>query len=115
MCDTIVAVHPGRPVWIGKNSDREPAEAQVVERHPAARHPPGARLRATHLEVPQAAATHEVWISRPHWMWGCEMGVALSWVLRHGRLACALTWIYRTSDLEPEVAVQSGAKLLHAL
>ncbi len=80
MCDTIVAAHPGQPVWLGKNSDREPGEAQVVERHPVERHPaarhrPGSSLRATHLELPRAEATYEVILSRPGWMWGCEMGV----------------------------------------
>ncbi len=75
MCDTLVAVHPGRSVWLGKNSDREPGEVQVVERHPAARHRTGSSLRATHRSLPQAEQTHEVILSRPRWMWGCEMGV----------------------------------------
>ncbi len=75
MCDTIVTVHPDRPVWIGKNSDREPGEVQVVERFIAAGHRAGATLSATHLELPQAAETGEVILSRPAWMWGCEMGV----------------------------------------
>ncbi len=74
MCDTIVAAHPGRPVWLAKNSDREPDEEQVVEWRPAARHRSGTTL-APHLELPQAASTCEVILSRPSWMWGCEMGV----------------------------------------
>ncbi len=55
MCDTIVAVHPGQPVWIGKNSDREPGEVQVVEL--------------------SSADVGEVILSRPSWMSGGEMGV----------------------------------------
>lgn len=75
MCDTLVYVPPeGGPVWFGKNSDREPSEAQVVEHLPAARHPEGARLRATWIEIDQARDTHEVVLSRPAWMWGAEMG-----------------------------------------
>lgn len=75
MCDSVVVVVPGQPVWLGKNSDRAPDEVQVVERHPAAEHPAGASLRTTHLELPQARATLELILSRPRWMWGCEMGV----------------------------------------
>ncbi len=75
MCDTIVAAYPDRPVWIGKNSDREPGEVQVVERRPADRHRARSVVRATYLELPQAERTHQVILSRPQWMWGCEMGV----------------------------------------
>jgi dipeptidase len=77
MCDAIVAVPPATTdgaVWFGKNSDREPGEAQPIEHLAAAKHPPGARVRTTYLEIPQAAETHEAVISRPAWMWGCEMG-----------------------------------------
>ena len=77
MCDTVVAVPPATAdgaVWFGKNSDREPGEAQVVEHLPAARHPSGAKVRCTYLELPQAEATREVVLSRPFWGFGCEMG-----------------------------------------
>lgn len=74
MCDTMVVVGPDR-VWLAKNSDREPGEAQAVEHHPRRRHPPGARLRATYLELDEVAETHELVISRPAWMWGAEMGM----------------------------------------
>ncbi|MCK6551983.1 C69 family dipeptidase [Myxococcota bacterium] len=75
MCDTLVAVPPWTKdgaVWLAKNSDREPGEAQLVEHHLA--RPGGARLRATHVELGDAAA-HEVVLSRPAWMWGAEMGM----------------------------------------
>src|SRR5688572_33353209 len=55
MCDTLVAVGDDA-VAFAKNSDREPAEAQVVE----------------HVE--RTKDTHEIVISRPVWMWGAEMG-----------------------------------------
>lgn len=77
MCDTIVAVPPATvdgAVWFGKNSDREPGEAQLVEHHPAKSHASPASLRCTYVEIPQAARTFEVLLSRPFWMWGAEMG-----------------------------------------
>jgi hypothetical protein len=73
MCDTMVVVGPDA-VWLAKNSDREPGEAQRVEHLPRARHPDGARVRTTYLELDQTRETHEVVLSRPVWMWGAEMG-----------------------------------------
>lgn len=77
MCDSFV-ITPGLSadgaLWFGKNSDREPGEAQVVEHLPGQTHLPGARLQVTHLEIPQVRRTREVLISRPRWMWGAEMG-----------------------------------------
>lgn len=80
MCDTIVAVPPstagnsGGTVWFGKNSDREPGEAQVVEHLPAQKFHFPTTLQCTYVELPQASQTHEVVLSRPFWMWGAEMG-----------------------------------------
>ena len=77
MCDTIVAVPPATKdavVWFGKNSDREPGEAQIVEHLPARRFSSHAKLQCTYVEVPQVAETYEVVLSRPFWMWGAEMG-----------------------------------------
>jgi dipeptidase len=73
MCDTIVMVEDDA-VWLAKNSDREPGEAQAVEHVARTRHAPGARLQATYLAIDQARETHEVVIARPAWMWGAEMG-----------------------------------------
>lgn len=78
MCDTIVAVPPATAdgaVWFGKNSDREPGEAQLVEHLPAQRFSAPAKLQCTYVAIPQAAQTHEVLLSRPFWMWGAEIGV----------------------------------------
>ena len=77
MCDTFVAVSSATAdgsVIFGKNSDREPNEAQVLEYHPAKVFRQGGRVQCTHLEIPQAKATHAVFLCRPFWMWGAEMG-----------------------------------------
>ncbi|MFH1139412.1 MAG: C69 family dipeptidase [Pseudomonadota bacterium] len=74
MCDTFVVATPAGTVLFGKNSDREPNEAQSLEYHPAAEHAPGARLDCTYINIPQVRETRAVLISRPFWMWGAEMG-----------------------------------------
>ncbi|MBL8188801.1 MAG: C69 family dipeptidase [Acidobacteria bacterium] len=77
MCDTIVAVPPATKdavVWFGKNSDREPGEAQIVEHLPARRFSSSTKLQCTYVELPQVGETYEVVLSRPFWMWGAEMG-----------------------------------------
>ncbi len=77
MCDTVVAVPPATAdgaIWFGKNSDREPGEAQIVEHLSAQKFPAPVKLQCTYVEIPQAAQTYEVIISRPFWMWGAEMG-----------------------------------------
>src|ERR1044071_573759 len=78
MCDTFVATSPhtaDEATWFAKNSDREPGEAQIVERLPAQKRFPSATLQCTYLEIPQSSETFEAIISRPFWMWGAEMGV----------------------------------------
>ncbi len=60
-------------VWFGKNSDREPGEAQLVEHLPA-RHHTATNVQCTYLAIPQTNHTFEVVLSRPFWMWGAEMG-----------------------------------------
>jgi secernin len=77
MCDTFVALGSATSdgsVIFGKNSDREPNEAQILEYHPAASHPDGSLALCTYIEIPQVKDTLAVLISRPFWMYGAEIG-----------------------------------------
>ena len=77
MCDTFAAMTGATAdgsVIFGKNSDREPNEAQALQYIPPQKFPAGERLRVTYIEIPQAEETLGVLLSRPFWMWGAEMG-----------------------------------------
>jgi dipeptidase len=71
VCDTL-AVVGRRGLLFGKNSDRPPAEPQVVETFRA--RAAGGTLRTQYLELPDAGAVAFVG-SRPTWLWGVEHGV----------------------------------------
>jgi secernin len=73
MCDT-VAVVSADGVLFGKNSDRDVNEAQLLEWVPAAVHPAGATVQATHVAIPEVDRTYAVLLCRPWWMFGAEMG-----------------------------------------
>lgn len=78
MCDTVVAtpeVTADGVTLFGKNSDREPNEAQHVVRNPAQDYPAGSLVRLTYIEIPQVEHTFATLLSKPFWMWGAEMGV----------------------------------------
>jgi dipeptidase len=77
MCDTFIALPAATAdgsVLFGKNSDREPNEAQYLEYHPARTYETGETLQCTYLQIPQVRSTYAVVLSRPFWMWGAEMG-----------------------------------------
>ena len=77
MCDTLIATKLATTNGIavfGKNSDRPPNEGQHLAFFPAAEHALGSTVKCTYIEIPQAAHTHAVFLSKPYWMWGAEMG-----------------------------------------
>ncbi|TDQ19434.1 dipeptidase [Algoriphagus boseongensis] len=76
MCDTLVAL-PNQTasgnLIFGKNSDREPLEAQAVVHVPRTSHS-NSNLQCTFRSIPQVEQTYEVILSKPFQMWGAEMG-----------------------------------------
>lgn len=78
MCDTLIATKLATTNGIavfGKNSDRPPNEGQSMVHFPATTNPAGSKLKCTYIEIPQVEKTHAVFLSKPFWMWGAEMGV----------------------------------------
>ena len=77
MCDTFIALSPATEdgaIIFGKNSNREPNEAQCLEYHPSQTYKLNETLQCTYLKIPQARTTYAVMLSRPFWMWGAEIG-----------------------------------------
>ncbi len=77
MCDTMVAL--GHTTWNGevlfaKNSDRQPNEPHLLIHIPRKRYHPGSRVRCTFIEIDQVEETYEIFLLKPSWIWGCEMG-----------------------------------------
>jgi len=69
VCDTVVVVPESGPVWFAKNSDREASEAQFLECHD------GSASGDVPTGLPGVSGNARLLLSRPAWMWGCEMGV----------------------------------------
>jgi secernin len=77
VCDTFVALPDatrGGELIFGKNSDRPAGEVQDVVVYRARQYAAGDTLQCTYLQIPQAKRTSAVILSKPHWMWGAEMG-----------------------------------------
>lgn len=77
MCDTFIALPnftKNGSMIFGKNSDREPNEAQDIV-HFSAKKNLEKTVKCTYIEIPQVEITHEIILSKPFWMWGAEMGV----------------------------------------
>lgn len=77
-CDSLVALGSATAdgaVLFAKNSDRPAGECQPLVQIPAARHPPGTRLRCQYIDIPQVIETARVIGSRPYWLWGFEHGL----------------------------------------
>ena len=78
MCDTFTAlssVTKNKHVFFGKSADCEVNEANAIVRIPGAKHVKGEAVRLTHLVIPQAEVTHEVFLTKAFWTYGCEVGV----------------------------------------
>lgn len=78
MCDTFIALPAAtanRTAILGKNSDREPDEAQAIVSVPSRTHAPGEKVKCTFIEIPEIAETYACILSKPFQMWGAEMGV----------------------------------------
>jgi len=71
MCDTLCAIRPAGTLF-AKNSDRPPAEVQLIEA--LASRAGGGQLRTQYLDLPDAGA-YSILGSRPDWLWGLEHGV----------------------------------------
>jgi secernin len=77
MCDTLVALGNSTAdgsVLFAKNSDREANEAQGLVYFPPALHRSDETVKCTFIEIPQVRETLGVILSKPFWMFGCEMG-----------------------------------------
>lgn len=77
MCDTMVAlpnVTKDGSIIFAKNSDRQPNEPLVLTYIPRKKHEPNSRLQCTYIEIDQVEKTNELFLYKPTWMWGGEMG-----------------------------------------
>ena len=77
MCDTFVCTGSATgdgSIIFGKNSDREPNEAQILEYRKPAVYGKGEDVKCTYITIPQVKETYGVLLSRPFWMYGAEMG-----------------------------------------
>jgi secernin len=61
-------------VLFGKNSDREYNESQYLEQIPATKYGAGEFVQLTYCSVEQVRETRSVLLSKPHWIWGAEIG-----------------------------------------
>lgn len=75
MCDTFIHIPSSTTasVIFGKNSDREPNEAQQIVCYPEKTREKNT-IRTTFIEVEHPRETCEVILSKPFQMWGAEMG-----------------------------------------
>ncbi len=78
MCDTLVAtpaITSNGSMILAKNSDREANEAQIITWVPSMDYNRGEMVECTYLKIPQVRHTFSVFLSRPFWMFGAEMGI----------------------------------------
>lgn len=78
MCDTFVAlpsVTRDKSVLFAKSADCEVNEANAIVRIPGKKHVQGESVRITHLVIPQAEQTYEIFLTKAFWTYGCEIGI----------------------------------------
>lgn len=78
MCDTFVALSSStrdKNVLFAKSADCEVNEANAIVRIPRKKHVKGESVRVTHLVIPQAEETHEIFLTKAFWTYGCEIGI----------------------------------------
>src|SRR5690625_1991118 len=77
MCDTMVAlphVTKDHSLIFAKNSDRQPNEPLLLVHIPQKKHPANSKVTCTYIEVDQVTETNALFLYKPSWMWGGEMG-----------------------------------------
>jgi secernin len=77
MCDSFVALPPATlngSVILAKSADCQINEAHALLHIPGKKHIPGEAIRATHLVIPQAPETYEMFIGKSFWTYGAEIG-----------------------------------------
>jgi len=77
MCDTFVALSNATidgSVIFGKNSDRDPNEAHELVIVPHGFHSESDKVHCTYMSIPQVEETNSVFLAKPFWIWGAEMG-----------------------------------------
>lgn len=78
MCDTFAAlpsVTRDKSVLFAKSADCEVNEANAIVRIPGRKHVKGEAVRVTHLVIPQAQETYEIFLTKAFWTYGCEIGI----------------------------------------
>jgi len=74
MCDTQIIQQSG-DTYFAKNSDREASEPQVMVRFAPVHSDTATIVQTTYIPVPQVPNRFGLILSKPHWIWGAEMGV----------------------------------------
>jgi len=77
MCDTFVALGKrtlsGKPIF-GKNSDRDPNEVQIftfIDNRGVLKD----KVKTTYIEIEPYEVKYRIFLSKPVWLWGGEMGI----------------------------------------
>ncbi|HEX7714495.1 MAG TPA: C69 family dipeptidase [Bacillota bacterium] len=79
MCDTMVAlgnVTQNGKALFAKSSDRQPNEPHIMVRVPGRKRTQDSKqsIQTTYIQIPEPDETYEVFLLKPSWIWGCEMG-----------------------------------------